>query len=72
MVRFGITPLEAIEAATKNGADALLLGDKLGQIKDGYIADILVVHGDPSQDIAALKNVLEVYQAGELRYRKAE
>lgn len=64
MVRCGLTPLEAIECATKNGADYLELGSKLGQVKENYIADLIVVKGDPSKDIAALKEVKAVYQAG--------
>ena len=69
MVRYGISPLAAIETATKNGADALRLGDKLGQIKQGYIADILVTEGNPARDILDLQRVKAVYQSGELRYR---
>ena len=53
-----------MECATKNGADYLSLGESLGQVKEGYIADLILVEGDPSRDIAALKNVRAVYQAG--------
>jgi len=69
-VKYGITPLQAIETATKNGAEALRLGEQLGQLAPGYIADVQVVAGDPSADIADLLNVIEVYQEGELRYRR--
>ena len=64
LVRCGLTPMEAVECATKNGADYLGLGESLGQVKEGYIADLILVEGDPSRDIAALKNVRAVYQAG--------
>lgn len=65
LVKCGLTPLEAVECATKNGADYLDMGNCLGQVKEGYIADVIVVEGDPSKDITALKNVRGVYQAGE-------
>ena len=64
MVDNGLTPLQAIETATKNGAEALRIGDCLGQIKEGYIADLLVVNGDPESDIEMLKQVKAVYFGG--------
>lgn len=64
LVKCGLTPLEAVECATKNGADYLGMGDRLGQIKENYIADVIVVEGDPSADIEALGRVKAVYQAG--------
>ena len=64
MVSCGLKPLEAVECATKNGADYLGLGDTLGQVKEGYTADLIVVGGDPSSDIAALKDIKAVYQSG--------
>lgn len=68
MVQCGITPLQAIEAATKNGADALKLGDTVGQLKAGYNADILIVDGDAAADITALQKVRAVYQGGALAH----
>lgn len=65
MVEIGLTPMQAIETATKNGAELLRMGDRLGQIKPGYTADILIVDGDPSQDIRALQNVRAVYFGGQ-------
>lgn len=65
MVEIGLTPMQAIETATKNGAELLRMGDCLGQIKPGYTADILIVDGDPSQDIRALQNVRAVYFGGQ-------
>ncbi|MDD6188786.1 MAG: amidohydrolase family protein [Clostridiales bacterium] len=64
LVKCGLTPMEAVECATKNGADYLGMGDCLGQIKEDYIADVIVVEGDPSKDITALGKVRAVYQAG--------
>jgi imidazolonepropionase-like amidohydrolase len=65
MVECGLSTLEAIECATKNGADYLGMGDSLGQIKEGYIADIVAVKGNPIEDINSLKEIEAVYQAGE-------
>ena len=64
MVRCGLKPLEAIECATKNAADHLGLGDRLGQVREGYLADLLLVKGDPAGEITALWDVAAVYQAG--------
>ena len=64
LVKCGLTPLEAIECATKNGADYLGMGDCLGQVREGYIADVILVEGDPTADIEALARVKAVYQAG--------
>ena len=64
LVDCGLTPLEAIGCATKNGADYLGLGSCLGQIREGYIADVIVVEGDPSSDIDALTHVSAVFQEG--------
>lgn len=66
MVRFGLTPLQAIECATRNGAVALGMGDELGLIQVNYIADIIAVEGKPHEDIEALHNVCAVYQDGKL------
>ena len=50
----GLTPVQAIQCATSNGARSLRLEDKLGKLEPGYLADLLVVKGDPSQDISLL------------------
>ncbi len=64
MVQCGLTPLQAIEAATKNGAAALGLTEVTGQIKVGLSADLLAVYGEPDVDISCLKNVSAVFLAG--------
>ena len=65
LVEAGLTPMDAILAGTKNGAEALHMLDQVGCVEPGKQADLLVVEGDPSGDIAALERVLAVYKAGE-------
>lgn len=63
MVKFGMSPLQAIQAATKNSAD-LLKQDNLGQIKEGYLADIVAVKGNPLKNINLLENVTFIMKDG--------
>ncbi len=63
MVTFGMTPAQALQAATINSA-ALLKQDDLGQLKPGYLADIIAVDGDPLQDIRLMENVSFVMKDG--------
>ena len=48
------TPMEAIISMTKDGGAAMDLGDELGQIKNGFLADILVINGNPLEDTLIL------------------
>ncbi|HEA17246.1 MAG TPA: amidohydrolase family protein [Pseudoalteromonas prydzensis] len=64
MVEFGMTPLQAIQAATINGAKLLKVENQLGQIKTGFAADIIAVKGNPLQDITLLENIAFVMKAG--------
>ncbi len=66
MVRFGLTPMQAIQAATLNGADALGLRDKTGAIATGLAADIIAVKRDPLEDIRALEQVDFVMKGGQV------
>ncbi|MEP7275818.1 MAG: amidohydrolase family protein [Betaproteobacteria bacterium] len=52
----GFTPMEAIVAATKWGGEIMGMGGELGQIKAGYLADLLLVDGDPLADLAILED----------------
>lgn len=54
-VKLGMTPMEAIQTATKNAAEAVRLDKELGTLAPGKLADIVVVNGDPSQDITVLQ-----------------
>ncbi len=68
MVEMGMTPMQAIEASTRNGADALGLLKELGTLEKGKLADIIVVAGNPLQDMAAMKRVYAVIKGG-VRYK---
>jgi len=64
MVRAGMTPLQAIQAATVNGAELLGLTADLGTLESGKIADIVAVPGDPTQDVRLLEHVTFVMKSG--------
>ncbi|WIX84151.1 amidohydrolase family protein [Amycolatopsis carbonis] len=54
--RFEFTPMEAILAATAQGGEIMLRGDELGKVQPGYLADLLLVDGDPLADITVLQD----------------
>ena len=65
--RAGLTPMETIVCATKNNAEVLDMSDKIGTLEPGKLADLIVVDGDPLQDISILQdlqNILMVYKGG--------
>ena len=72
MVEYGITPLEAIRTATVNPARVLGIDKETGCLKEGLLADILVVKGNAAADISALNQVLEVRMAGKSVFRAPE
>jgi imidazolonepropionase-like amidohydrolase len=51
----GFTPMETLVAATRMGGEIMGMADELGQVKPGYLADLLLVDGDPLADIACLQ-----------------
>jgi imidazolonepropionase-like amidohydrolase len=53
---FGYTPTEALLAATRLGGQLMGMGEELGQIKTGYLADLLLVDGDPTRDVSILQH----------------
>jgi imidazolonepropionase-like amidohydrolase len=65
MVEWGMTPMEAIQAATKNAAEALDRSADVGAIAPGRYADLIAVDGDPLQDIRRLETVAVVMKGGE-------
>jgi imidazolonepropionase-like amidohydrolase len=64
MVKYGMTPLAAIQAGLLNGAKLLGWVDQIGALKPGYYADIIAVPGDPIKDITALQKVAFVMKGG--------
>ena len=64
MVKYGMTPLEAIRSATSVAADALGLGGETGRLAEGLAADLLAVTGDPAERIGALSDVRLVLARG--------
>lgn len=63
LVRSGLTPVQALTAATKSTADAFRLRDR-GRIVPGQRADLLLVRGDPTRDITATRAILHVWRSG--------
>ena len=53
---FGYTPAEVLKAATSVGGELMGMGDELGAVKPGYLADILLVDGDPTADVTILQD----------------
>ncbi len=64
MVEYGMTPLEAIQAATRNGAQALGREKDVGAIAVGRYADIIAVDGDPLANVRELESVDAVVKGG--------
>jgi imidazolonepropionase-like amidohydrolase len=70
MVKYGMTPMQAIQAATSNAADLLGHANELGSIKVGKYADLIAVSGDPLKDISLLERVEFVMKDGKV-YKSA-
>ena len=65
----GFTPMEVIRSATVYGGQIMMRGDELGAVKDGYLADLLLIDGDPLANLAILrdpKRILAVMKDGVL------
>jgi imidazolonepropionase-like amidohydrolase len=69
MVEAGMPAIEAIQSATIINAMILKMEDQLGQIKEGYLADIVAVDLDPTKDISTMENVVFVMKNGVI-YKK--
>jgi imidazolonepropionase-like amidohydrolase len=72
MVKYGMTPMQAVQAATRSAADLIGKSDAIGSIEPGKFADIVAVSGDPLQNIRLLENISfvmkeeKVYNSGGL------
>ncbi len=64
MVEYGMSPMQAIQAATMDAAELLGWPDTVGAIEPGYFADIIAVKGDPLQNVTLLENVQFVMKGG--------
>lgn len=65
LTEIGMSPLEAIHAATLGAAKLLRLDTQVGSVASGKIADLILVDGDAARDVSALKRIQDVFQAGE-------
>jgi imidazolonepropionase-like amidohydrolase len=66
MVKYGMTPMQALQSATSSAADLLGKSDLLGSLKPGKYADIIAVSGNPLEDIRVLENVKFVMKEGKI------
>jgi imidazolonepropionase-like amidohydrolase len=66
MVKYGMTPLAAIQAGTLGGAKVLGWEKEIGALKPGFFADVVAVPGDPLEDITALQKVSFVMKNGKI------
>ncbi|MDR6624657.1 amidohydrolase family protein [Caulobacter segnis] len=64
LVKAGLTPLEAIQAATVNAADHFSLSNEIGSLAPGKAADLIAVKGDPLKDVTELQRVTSVIKGG--------
>jgi len=64
LVDYGLTPVQALKAATSTAAKALHMGGKVGEMKEGMFADLIAVEGDPTRDIKALRKIKFVMKGG--------
>ena len=66
MVRYGMTPMQAIQSATTVAADLMRRSADVGSLSPGHYADMIAVKGDPLKDITVLEHVAHVIKGGEL------
>lgn len=71
MVDYGLTPLQALRAATSTNARLLHRDQQLGAVRPGLLADLVAVQGDPSRDIRAVRAVVFVMQGGRIEVSNA-
>jgi imidazolonepropionase-like amidohydrolase len=64
MVKYGMTPLSALQACLMNGAKLLSWQGQIGALKPGYFADVIAVPGNPLEDISVTQKVSFVMKGG--------
>jgi len=69
MVKYGMTPVQALQSGTRNAADLLSMSDQVGSIEVGKFADIVATPGNPLEDIGALEKIDFVMKGGQV-YKK--
>lgn len=74
VTHLGFSPSEALQAATRTGGEIMKRGHDLGQVKPGFLADLLLVDGDPLQDVRVLQDRkrLAMIMKGGVRYMPCE
>ena len=70
MVGWGMKPADVLVAATSGNAVALGVGDRVGTIKPGLLADLVAVRGDPLTDISAVRSIELVVKGGQTAFRR--
>jgi imidazolonepropionase-like amidohydrolase len=69
MVDYGMKPLAVLQSATSVNADVFGYGDKIGRIKEGLLADLVIVNGHPEQNISDIRKTVLVMKDGLIYYR---
>jgi imidazolonepropionase-like amidohydrolase len=69
LVRLGLTPIDALRAATIRAAQALGVADRLGSLTPGKLADLVAVSGDPLTDISLMERVVFVMKDGVVSFK---
>lgn len=65
-VEAGLTPMQAIVLATRNGAEHLGIEKRKGLVKEGMEADLILLEKDPAEDISNIQFIEKVFQKGNL------
>ena len=70
LIRLGLTPFEALQAATVSSAELLGLADRTGRLAPGYEADLILLPANPLEDVMALQDVLMVVSNGQVALKR--
>ena len=64
LVEFGVSPVDALKAATASASELCAVEDKVGTLESDKFADMVVIDGDPTLDISHIRKVKAVYKGG--------